>query len=58
MNGLDQVVVVLWFLPAVLLIILPLCMTCLWGIVSFFGVLLRPLTGQQKYHVPLRNSQT
>ena len=34
MNGLDQVVVALWFLPVVLFILVPLCLTVLWGIVS------------------------
>jgi hypothetical protein len=56
MNGLDQVVVVLWFLPVILFIIIPLCLTCLWGVISFFGVLLRPATGQQEFSAPIRNS--
>ncbi len=38
MNGLDQVVVALWFLPAVLFIIIPLCMSCVWGVLSLVNI--------------------
>lgn len=47
MNGLDLIVVSLWFLPVVLFIIIPLSITCLWGVVSFLR-LLRPVAGQQR----------
>ena len=30
MNGLDQIVVALWFLPVIVFIIVPLCMGCIW----------------------------
>ena len=34
MNGLDQFIVALWFLPVILFIVLPLGIGCVWGIVS------------------------
>lgn len=39
MNGLDLIVVLLWFLPVVLFIVIPLSISCLWAAVSFFGFL-------------------
>ncbi len=30
MNGLDQVIVALWFLPVVLFIVIPLCVVAVW----------------------------
>ena len=36
MNGLDQVVVVLWFLPVFLYLILPLIFACSYPVISFF----------------------
>jgi hypothetical protein len=30
MNGLDQIVIALWFLPVVLFIIVPLCVGTFW----------------------------
>ncbi len=36
MNGLDQVIVAFWFLPVVLYILVPLCLTFFWGIASVF----------------------
>jgi len=34
MNGLDQIIVTLWFFPVIAFIIIPLCLTCVWGIIS------------------------
>ena len=34
MFGIDLIVVSLWFLPVTLFIILPLTVSCLWGVVS------------------------
>ena len=34
MNGLDQLIVALWFLPVALFIVIPLCVSCVWGIIS------------------------
>jgi uncharacterized membrane protein len=34
MNGLDQIIVALWFLPVVLFIVIPLCLGALWLPVS------------------------
>jgi len=36
MNGLDQIVVALWFLPVVLFIIMPLCIGIVWLPISLF----------------------
>ncbi len=41
MNGLDQVVVYLWFLPVVLFIVIPLCIGAVWWPVSLFVKLIR-----------------
>lgn len=30
MNGLDQIIVALWFLPVALFIVIPLCLGALW----------------------------
>ncbi len=48
MNGLDQVVVALWLLPVVLFILVPLCMTVLWGIASFFFSFKTSSAGEKK----------
>lgn len=51
MVGIDQIFVALWLLPVVLFIVLPLCITCLWGLVSCLKVF-QPLAGQkQQYSV-------
>ena len=34
MNGIDQLIVALWFLPVVLFIVLPLAVGCVWGFIS------------------------
>lgn len=34
MYGIDLIIVGLWFLPVTLFILIPLALTCLWGIVS------------------------
>jgi len=36
MNGLDQIVIALWFLPVVLFIIVPLSIGALWLPISLF----------------------
>ena len=36
MNGLDQIIVYLWFLPVVLFIVIPLCIGVVWWPVSLF----------------------
>lgn len=36
MNGLDQIVVALWFLPVVLFVVVPLCMGIIWLPISLF----------------------
>lgn len=36
MNGLDQIIVYLWFLPVVLFIVIPLCVGVVWWPVSLF----------------------
>ena len=41
MNGLDQIIVFLWFLPVVVFIIIPLCVGIVWWPVSLFIKLIR-----------------
>ena len=41
MNGLDQIIVYLWFLPVVLFIVIPLCVGVVWWPVSLFIKLIR-----------------
>ena len=41
MNGLDQIIVFLWFLPVVLFIVIPLCVGAVWSPVSLFIKLIR-----------------
>jgi hypothetical protein len=41
MNGLDQIIVYLWFLPVVLFIVIPLCVGAVWWPVSLFIKLIR-----------------
>jgi len=53
MNGLDLIVVSLWFLPVVLFVIVPLSVTCLWFVVSFLDRL-RPVAGQQHPAIKMR----
>ena len=36
MNGLDQVVIYLWFLPVILFIVIPLCVGAVWLPISLF----------------------
>ena len=54
MNGLDQIVTALWFLPVVLFIIIPLCLTCLYGVLSILVPLFRPVAGQER--IPIKTS--
>ncbi len=48
MNVLDQVIVGLWFLPVVLFIVIPLCITCLWGVVSLLLGSFGRVAGQER----------
>lgn len=57
MNALDQVVIALWFLPVVLFIIIPLCITCLWGVLSLLNIV-RPVAGQQRVGIVVRGAST
>jgi len=41
MNGLDQIIVVMWFFPVVLFIIIPLCIGAVWLPVSLMIKLVR-----------------
>ena len=42
MNGLDQVVVYMWFLPVILFIVMPLCVgAAWWPILLFFKIIQR-----------------
>ena len=47
MNGLDQVIISLWFLPVVLFVILPLFVGCFWILYNMFDVF-KPIAGQEK----------
>ena len=48
MNGLDQIIVALWFLPVVLFILIPLAVACLWVVISPIKALLTPIAGQSR----------
>ena len=48
MNGLDQIIVALWFLPVVLFIIIPLAVTCLWLVAAPLRALVTPIAGQSR----------
>lgn len=48
MNGLDQIIVALWFLPVVLFIVIPLAVTCLWLVISPVRALVTPIAGQSR----------
>lgn len=52
MNGLDQIIVALWFFPVVLFIMIPLCLGALWLPVS----LLHKLVARESQ--PVRQMQT
>ena len=41
MNGLDQIIVFMWFLPVVLFLVIPLCVGAVWWPVSLFVKLIR-----------------
>ena len=45
MIGIDQAIVMLWFLPVVFFIILPLFVTCFGALYSMFDVF-KPVAGQ------------
>lgn len=48
MNGLEQIIVALWFLPVVLFIVMPLAVTCLWLVIAPVRALLTPVAGQSR----------
>lgn len=54
MNGLDLIVVSLWFLPVVLFVIIPLSITCLGLVISFVGFL-KPVAGQRRSSTKMRS---
>lgn len=41
MNGLDQIIVIMWFLPVVLFIVMPLCVGTIWLPISLMIKLVR-----------------
>ena len=47
MIGIDQYIVLLWFLPVVLFIILPLFIACFGALYSMFAVF-KPVAGQER----------
>ena len=47
MNGLDQVVVYMWFLPVVIFIVMPLCVGAVWWPISLFFKLVRREAAQE-----------
>ena len=46
MIGIDKIIVVLWFLPVALFILIPLTMTCIWLAISPLIAIFRPIAGQ------------
>jgi len=48
MNGLDQVVVYMWFLPVVLFIVMPLCVGAVWWPISLFVKIVRRQEAQER----------
>ena len=58
MNGLDQIIVALWFLPVVLFILIPLTVTCLWVVLSPILALFIPVAGQSKQKKPVKAAAT
>lgn len=48
MNGLDQVVVYMWFLPVVLFIAMPLCVGAVWWPISLFVKIVRREEAQER----------
>lgn len=48
MNGLDQVVVYMWFLPVVLFIVMPLCVGAVWWPISLFVNIVRREEAQER----------
>ena len=48
MNGLDQVVVYMWFLPVVLFIVMPLCVGAVWWPISLLVKIVRREEAQER----------
>lgn len=53
MNGLDLIVVSLWFLPVVFFVIIPLSVACLGLVVSFVGSL-KPVAGKRRSSINIK----
>lgn len=53
MNGIDQVLIALWFLPVVLFIIAPLFLGFVWAPISLFIGFLKREDGQDANLEPL-----
>lgn len=48
MNGLDQVVVYMWFLPVVIFIVIPLCVGVVWWPISLFVKMIQREAAQER----------
>lgn len=46
MNGLDQIVIAMWFLPVALFIVMPLCIGAVWLTIS----LIMRLVHREAFH--------
>lgn len=49
MNGLDQIIITIWFLPVVLFIVMPLCIGAVWLPISLMIKLVRRETYGLRY---------
>lgn len=49
MYGLDQIVVIMWFLPVVLFIVMPLCVGAIWLPISLMIRLVRRESYELRY---------
>jgi hypothetical protein len=58
MNGLDQVVVVMWIIPVVLFIVIPLCLTVFWALSSFVLSIFKTAGEQEKREADVGNAAT
>lgn len=58
MNGLDQVIVALWFLTVILFVVIPLSATCLWLVISLIISAFSPVAGQAKRERPVMAAAT
>ena len=54
MNGLDQVVIILWFLPVMLFIIAPLFVGLVWKPISLFlNFIKREVTQERQFNAAI-----